>query len=252
VSQSPPVPEGIEIVTLDQIDSTNDEARRRADAGATGPLWIRANSQTKGRGRRGRSWLSEPGNLFMTGLLTLDCTPLEAANLSFVTALAVAQAIDHFVDQREVLLKWPNDVLLAGQKTSGILLESWTSPHGLQIAIGIGVNVVTKPENLDQGITCIADHALPDRNHCDAATLFTYILHHFHNSLALWREQGFEPIRVAWLARAKGLGQPIVARLPHETLEGLFRGLGRDGALELELPNGRRRDVTAGDVFFGG
>jgi BirA family transcriptional regulator, biotin operon repressor / biotin---[acetyl-CoA-carboxylase] ligase len=246
------MPDGIEIVTLEAIDSTNDEARRRADAGATGPLWIRATSQTKGRGRRGRSWLSEPDNLFMTGLLTLDCAPSEAANLSFVTALAVAEAIDHFVDAAAIRLKWPNDVLIHNHKTSGILLESWPSKAGLQIAIGIGINVGTRPDNIDQKITCMALHQIPDGNQCDAATLFSFVLHHFHIRLALWREQGFDPIREAWLSRAKGLGEPIIARLPQETLEGQFKGLARDGALELELPDGTIRQITAGDVFFAG
>jgi BirA family transcriptional regulator, biotin operon repressor / biotin---[acetyl-CoA-carboxylase] ligase len=250
VSQPLPVPDGIETVFLEIIDSTNDEARRRADAGATGPLWIRAASQTKGRGRRGRSWLSEPGNLFMTGLFTLECAPSEAANLSFVTALAVANAIDHFVAPDTVRLKWPNDVLIHDRKTSGILLESWQSKMGLQIAVGIGINVVTKPENIDQKITCVAAHQIPDRNQCEAATLFMFVLQHFHFWLALWREQGFEPIRKAWLLRAKGLGRPIVARLPQETMTGVFKGLAHDGALELEMQDGHLRYITAGDVFF--
>jgi BirA family transcriptional regulator, biotin operon repressor / biotin---[acetyl-CoA-carboxylase] ligase len=252
VSSASPVPEGIEVIHLGTVDSTNDEVRRLADAGATGPLWVRAESQTKGRGRRGRSWLSAPGNLFMTGLVTLDCTPVEAANLSFLTALAVAEAIDHVVDPAHVHLKWPNDVLIQGQKTSGILLESWTSKIGLHIAIGIGINVVTTPDNIDQKITCIASHLIPDGNQCDAATLFSFVLQHFHERLALWREQGFDPIRAAWVSRAKGLGQPIIAWLPHDTFEGIFKGLGRDGALELEMSDGTTRYVTAGDVFFSG
>jgi BirA family transcriptional regulator, biotin operon repressor / biotin---[acetyl-CoA-carboxylase] ligase len=244
------LPADVEIVVLGEIDSTNDDVRRRADAGAVGPLWVRADAQTKGRGRRGRSWLSERGNLFMTGLLTLDCTPTQAANLSFLTALAVAEAIDHFVPASVVQLKWPNDVLIGGNKTSGILLESWTGEAGFQIAIGIGINVVTKPENIDQAITCVAHHHIPDGNHCDSATLFGFVLQHFHSRLAQWREQGFEPLREAWLARAKGLNEPIVVRLPQQTLEGLFMGLAPDGALELGLSDGTTRYVTAGDVFF--
>jgi BirA family transcriptional regulator, biotin operon repressor / biotin---[acetyl-CoA-carboxylase] ligase len=245
-----PMPQGIVIETLESVDSTNDEVRRRANEGALGPLWVRAASQTKGRGRRGRSWLSAPGNLFMTGLLTLDVSPMAAANLSFIAALAVAEGIEGFVPPSLVKLKWPNDVLIDGEKCSGILLESWTSPNGLQVAIGIGINVVTRPDNLDQKVTCLADHALPASNSCNAATLFEIILCSFHYWLALWREQGFDPIREAWLNRAQGLGQPIIARLPHETLEGVFVGLGPDGSLDLQLPDRTMRQITAGDVFF--
>jgi BirA family transcriptional regulator, biotin operon repressor / biotin---[acetyl-CoA-carboxylase] ligase len=244
------MPTGIVLEALGSVGSTNDEVRQRAADGALGPLWLRAKTQTQGRGRRGRSWLSAPGNLFMTGLLTLDVEPARAANLSFIAALAVAEAIDAFVPPSLIALKWPNDVLIDGQKCSGILLESWTSPNGLQVAIGIGINVLSQPANIDQQITCIADHALPTGNQCEAATLFEYVLCSFHYWLALWREQGFEPIREAWLARAKGVGQSIVARLPNETLEGEFVGLGPDGALELQLPNGLVRQISAGDVFF--
>jgi BirA family transcriptional regulator, biotin operon repressor / biotin---[acetyl-CoA-carboxylase] ligase len=244
------MPDGIAIETLGSVTSSNDEVRERANNGARGPLWVRATSQTKGRGRRGRSWLSAPGNLFMTGLLTLDVTPMEAANLSFIAALAVAESVEAFVPAGLVKLKWPNDVLIDGQKCSGILLESWTCDNGLQVAIGIGINVVSRPANIEQKITCLADHALPAGNQCDAATLFEFVLCSFHFWLALWREQGFDPIREAWLARAMGLGQPIIARLPHETLEGVFVGLGPDGALALQLPDATLRQISAGDVFF--
>jgi BirA family transcriptional regulator, biotin operon repressor / biotin---[acetyl-CoA-carboxylase] ligase len=250
VSHAQAGPAGVEIRVLGAVDSTNDEVRRVADAGAIGPLWVRADSQSKGRGRRGRSWLSEPGNLFMTGLLTLGCTPAEAANLSFVTALSVAEALDHFVDSTLIQLKWPNDVLIQGRKTSGILLESWSSQLGFQIAIGIGINVVTVPDNIDEQITCVAQHLIPDGNYCDAATLFSFVLRGFHKRLAQWHEQGFEPIRDAWLLRAKGVGQPIVARLANETLDGIFVGLARNGALIMKLPDGTYRHITAGDVFF--
>jgi BirA family biotin operon repressor/biotin-[acetyl-CoA-carboxylase] ligase len=252
VIDNPPLPIGIEVLHFATIDSTNDEARRQADSGVTGALWIRADRQTKGRGRRGRSWLSDPGNLFMTGLITLDCSPAQAANLSFLTALAVAEALDHFIDPHIVKLKWPNDVLINDAKTSGILLESWTSQTGLHLAIGIGINILTKPDNVEQAVTCVSDNVLADDTPCDAATLFIHVLHHFHIRLAQWHEHGFEPVRGAWLSRAKGLGKPIVARLPQETLEGTFIGLRHDGALELELGSGDRRFVTAGDVFFGG
>lgn len=245
-----PTPEGVELINLAQVGSTNDEVRRLAENGALGPLWVRAESQTNGRGRRGRTWLSAKGNLFMTGLLTLNKTPLEAANLSFVAALAVGEAIAAFVPSEIVTLKWPNDVLLDGRKTSGILLESWTSPHGLQLAIGIGVNVVTQPDNVDQIVACVADHCCGDASSCTAARLSTYIIASFHHWLDIWSQEGFAPIRAAWLLRAGGVGRPIRVNLPTETLDGIFVGLGESGTLALRLSNGKIREISAGDVFF--
>ncbi|AMS29054.1 hypothetical protein AEM38_05550 [Hyphomonadaceae bacterium UKL13-1] len=235
----------------DTIDSTNDEARRLSEGGETGPLWVRSLEQTKGRGRRGRTWLGQPGNLFTTGLFTLSCGPAEAANLSFVAALAVAEAIDPFVAQGAVSLKWPNDVLIGGKKTSGILLESWQGPYGFHLAVGIGVNVRTSPDGIDQPITCVADHVPTGYSPMSAEVLFEGLRARFHDWFDVWTKLGFAPIAGAWLARASGVGQPIIVRLPHETLEGRFHGLAPSGALQLEQPDGTIHEVTAGDVFFG-
>lgn len=235
----------------DTIDSTNDEARRLSEGGETGPLWVRSLEQTKGRGRRGRSWLGEPGNLFTTGLFTLTCGPAEAANLSFVAALAVSEAIDPYVAAGAVSLKWPNDVLIGGKKTSGILLESWHGPHGFHLAVGIGVNVRTSPEGIDQPITCVADHVPAGQPPVTADALFEGLRARFGDWFDVWASHGFGPIAQGWLARASGVGQPIIVRLPHETLEGRFIGLAPTGALQVEQGDGTLIEVTAGDVFFG-
>ena len=114
----------IPILRFDEIDSTNAEGRRRADAGEIGPLWITAARQTAGRGRRGRAWETGSGNLAATLLLTLDKSPAEAALISFVTALAIADLTTTYVPPSLVTLKWPNDVMVAGRKVSGVLIES--------------------------------------------------------------------------------------------------------------------------------
>jgi BirA family biotin operon repressor/biotin-[acetyl-CoA-carboxylase] ligase len=235
----------------DTIDSTNDEARRLTEGGETGPLWVRSLEQTKGRGRRGRTWLGEPGNLFTTGLFTLTCGPAEAANLSFIAALGVAEAVDPHVTDGLVSLKWPNDVLIAGKKTSGILLESWQGPYGFHVAVGIGVNVRTRPNNMDQPITCVADHVRYGHPPVSAEILFEALRERFQKWFNLWAQAGFAAIAETWLMRASGVGEPIIVRLPHETLEGRFYGLARNGALQLKQADGTIVEVTAGDVFFG-
>ena len=149
MSGAPPeLPSACRLVSYDRLGSTNDEAKRLARTGAAAWTIVTAREQTAGRGRRGRSWIAIPGNLFMTVILRPDCTPQTAAQLGFVAALAVGEAVRAVVPAEvSVRFKWPNDVLLDGAKVSGILLESETTEWGALdwLIVGIGVNVVGHP-----------------------------------------------------------------------------------------------------------
>lgn len=238
------------VVVLDEIDSTNAEARRRAEAGERGPLWLLALRQTAGRGRRGRAWETGQGNLAATLLITTDRPPAEAAQLSFVAALAVAEMADAFVPPSLVRLKWPNDPLLAGRKLGGILLESGPAPGGGQwMAIGIGVNLVTPPNAAEWPATALAERMLgPPPEPVVAIELLAAAFERWRRR---WAAEGFAAVAEAWMARAQGIGEFCVARLGNETVEGVAEGLDTDGALRLRLADGRLRRITAGDVFFG-
>ena len=147
------------IEALDEIDSTNAEARRRAEAGETGPVWITAERQTAGRGRRGRNWETGKGNLAATLLIVTAKPPVEAAQISFVAALAVFDLAAAHVPAALISLKWPNDPLLGGLKTSGILVESGAhTAGGLWLAVGIGVNLATPPVEADRPATAFSEH----------------------------------------------------------------------------------------------
>jgi len=239
------------IEALDEIDSTNAEARRRAEAGDRGPLWITARRQTAGRGRRGRSWETGSGNLAATLLTVTDKPPAEAAQVSFVAALAVADLASTYVAPGLVSLKWPNDPLIAGRKTAGILVESGPrAAGGLWLAVGCGVNLATPPEAADRPATSFAEHrAAPPPAPLEALSV---LVESFERWRDLWARLGFAPIAEAWTARAHGLGEPCEARLPGETVAGIAEGLDADGALRLRTPSGIVRRITAGDVFFGG
>ncbi len=153
----------VEVLRLETVDSTNAEARRRAEAGETGPLWITARRQTAGRGRRGRAWETGAGNLAATLLTTTAKPPAEAAEIAFVAALAVADLALAQVPDALVRLKWPNDVLVDGRKVSGILIESGMRPDGrLWLAIGVGVNLKSAPVAADRPATTLADHLRAD------------------------------------------------------------------------------------------
>jgi BirA family biotin operon repressor/biotin-[acetyl-CoA-carboxylase] ligase len=239
------------VEAYEELDSTNAEARRRAEAGAAGPVWITAAVQTAGRGRRGRAWSTEKGNLAATLLMTTAKPPVEAAQVSFVAALAAAELADACLGEGIARLKWPNDVLVHGKKAVGILVESGARPDGdLWLAIGIGVNLAHHPEGVERPATSFAEHmAAGPPAPLDALEILAA---RFEVWRELWASQSFAPVARGWTAKAIGLGDRCEARLPDRTLTGLALGLDDHGALLLKLDDGRVERITAGDVFFGG
>ena len=241
------------ILLLDQTDSTNADARRRADAGETGPLWIVARRQSDGRGRRGRFWDSESGNLFATLLLVTQKAPVDAAQVTFVAALAVADLLDGWAPVSLVTIKWPNDVMLADDKAAGVLVESGAHESGgLWLAVGVGVNLANAPTGTERPATALVHHlrgdvTAPPTVEAAAARLAEA----FDVWMTRWEALGFQPILDAWRSRTPGLDGPAVARLGRETVEGVAEGVAPDGALKLRLADGSLRLISAGDVFFG-
>jgi BirA family biotin operon repressor/biotin-[acetyl-CoA-carboxylase] ligase len=234
-------PQGYALARHAELDSTNSEARRLAEKGEADPLWIIAERQTAGRGRRGRSWETLPGNLAATLLLRPQAPPGPVAQLSFAAALSVADVASHVAPEASVTVKWPNDVLVEGKKAAGILLESGEG----WLAVGIGINLAAAPEGTEFPATALADFA-PPPSPDEALTLLAARFAHWY---ADWMSGGFETLRTAWLARAGGLGLPIRARLPHETRHGVFEGIDASGALLLN-EQGRISAIAAGEVFF--
>jgi BirA family biotin operon repressor/biotin-[acetyl-CoA-carboxylase] ligase len=246
-AERPPVP----ILALDEIDSTNAEARRRAEAGEGGPLWITALRQNAGHGRRGRAWETGEGNLAATLLMLTERPPAEAAQISFVAALAVADLARAHLPAELIRLKWPNDVMVGGRKVSGILVESGRRADGaLWLATGIGVNLAKSPSVAERPATDFAAHMrAPPPTPRQALDVLAEA---FAGWLSVWDARGFAPLAEAWTPQAQGLGEPCVARLGSETVEGLAEGLDLGGALRLRLADGSIRRITAGDVFFEG
>lgn len=235
---------------LGQIDSTNDEARRRADSGEKGPIWLSAKSQTKGRGRRGREWESKEGNLYTTGLYSLAVGAKQAANISFIAALAVKATISHYLKGHTIEVKWPNDVLVDGAKIAGILLESWLNDGEIKVAIGIGINIVHAPEIAEYNAVSLAKIMKNPKTVPSAEDVLIVLCDAFESLLAQWNKSGFAPIREKWLACAKGVGTRIGVRLHDKELFGVFKSLNEAGELLLELDNGNIEIISAGDVFF--
>jgi BirA family transcriptional regulator, biotin operon repressor / biotin---[acetyl-CoA-carboxylase] ligase len=234
------------VVLLDSVDSTNAEALRRARAGEGGPLWIAAVQQTAGRGRRGRSWISPPGNLHASLLLT-DPAPVPAApQLAFVTGLAVHDAAAALAPRlaASLALKWPNDMLCRGAKIAGILIEGEGEP--VTVAIGIGVNCRHHPSAVEFPATDFAEQGIA----LDAAALLQVLNGALAARLRQWdRGAGFAAIRVDWLARATGIGDAIRVRLAERETSGRFEAIDEAGRLVLRRGDGRPEVIAAGEVF---
>jgi BirA family biotin operon repressor/biotin-[acetyl-CoA-carboxylase] ligase len=249
MTKPPAWPEGYGLKEFAEIDSTNEEARRLAAAGVPVPVWIRADRQTAGRGRRGRAWETDTGNLAATLLLRPEKPARECAQLSFTTAIAVAETVARFAPQADIKVKWPNDVLADSGKIAGILLESASGAGASAswLAIGIGINLAAHPEGMETPATSIK--ALTG-----SAPTPSEVLAHLAGAFAkwyeVWRAQGFSPIRDAWLVRAARLGTRIRARLTSEETSGVFEGIDETGALILRESAGRVRIIAAGEVFF--
>ncbi len=244
------LPSGARLEIFDRLDSTSAEAKRRAAAGAIEPAWIFAREQTAGYGRRGRPWESGLGNFAATYVFEPAGRPGDLGQLSYITALAVAEALDGYAIDGALALKWPNDVLLGGAKIAGLLLETVDVGGRVILCIGIGVNLNAAPRGLEYPVARLADHLRPGVSSPAPETLAAQIDEQFAAYYALWRRDGFSPIRAAWLARAKGVGAKVRVRLPNEEFSGIFTDLDETGALVLKVGDAERR-ITAGEIMFG-
>lgn len=248
---------GVDVRYLPSTGSTQDELKALIPGGAPHLSMVCAGEQRQGRGRSGRTWSSPPGNLYTSTLLRPQPgweSPLHAA---FVAALAVAETVEAFAGSRvPVQVKWPNDVLVYGGKIAGILLETGNARLEAGrlavdwLALGVGINVASRPETGLYPTMCLADVARPPPD-LDA------VLERWCTALAwqldAWERQGFADVRRRVLLRMAGLGSEVSVRLGDRDqgrVSGRFEDLDPDGALILQTETGRRV-ITTGDVFLG-
>jgi BirA family biotin operon repressor/biotin-[acetyl-CoA-carboxylase] ligase len=244
----PRLPAGYRLVSYDTVGSTNDEAKRLARAGAAESLVVWARQQTAGRGRRGRRWLSPAGNLHATFVPRPDIAADRAAQLGFVAALAVGDALRGIIpDPDAIAYKWPNDVVIEGRKIAGTLIESEIGESGVVtlLVVGIGINLAVAPSETEIEATSIA--ALGGVATSPGAVL-EVLAARFDAWMRRWRTAGFAPIRAAWLGAAASLGREVRVRLDHAELRGRFHDLDPRGSLLLDTAAGMRR-IPAGEVF---
>jgi BirA family biotin operon repressor/biotin-[acetyl-CoA-carboxylase] ligase len=233
---------------VEETASTNLLCMDYAAAGEVGNLWITAERQTQGKGSRGREWSSSQGNLFASLLLTNPSPNNRLADLTFVAALAVREAIQAFnVADNTVHLKWPNDVLLNQRKCSGILLESVNYQEQTCVIMGIGVNCQNHPENTLHKATSLFAEGIE----VSSSRFFLTLANTVANNIALWNKgKDFAEIRKKWLNHAYGIGTKISVKIPGQSeMTGIFEAIDNDGYLLLKTANGVTT-VSAADIFF--
>jgi BirA family biotin operon repressor/biotin-[acetyl-CoA-carboxylase] ligase len=245
---APALPRGYRLVSYESVGSTNDEAKQLARAGAAAGTIVSARRQTAGRGRRGRTWLSPPGNFYASFVLRPCSAAGRAAQLGFVGAVAVGDALREVVPGCQgIAYKWPNDVMIGGRKIAGLLLEAESGTDALVdwLVLGIGINLVAAPSGTELPATSLAAA-------CGTAptpeAMLERLAARLDTRLGQWRIEGFAPIRAAWLADAMSLGRRIRVRLDRAEWHGRFRALDSEGALVLDTEDGPRR-IAAGEIF---
>lgn len=240
---------GRRLARHEELRSTNSEAARLAGEGAEHGCVVIADHQTQGRGRRGRTWHSPPGqNLYFSMLLRPDLEPSAAPPLSLATAVGVAQALTELLPHPP-LLKWPNDLLCGGKKLCGILVQMNATAAGIQhviVGVGLNVNVTEFPAKLQQQATSL-------RLERGEALRRTEVLAALLTALEPWFERliqsGPEPVIQAWERRSGWLGRAVtLTRSDGSVVQGVAHGLDRSGGLRLRLDDGSQELVLAGDL----
>ncbi|MEZ5648315.1 MAG: biotin--[acetyl-CoA-carboxylase] ligase [Alphaproteobacteria bacterium] len=246
------LPPAYRLVAYETLPSTMDEARNLALCGAEEGTIIWAKAQSAGRGRHGRTWQSNLGNLYLSIILRPACRLIFAAEIGFVASLALKTALEKFLPPEvSLILKWPNDLLGDNRKVAGIILEALSSSEIVDgLILGVGVNVTHYPPDDDVRFPATSLVQLSSGAKSDVLSVLEAFATCLHTYLYRWRSEGFSKILEAWQATTYPLGTPISIGLSATRIKGKYKGLGPRGELLLELPDGHQQSVNAGDVYF--
>jgi BirA family biotin operon repressor/biotin-[acetyl-CoA-carboxylase] ligase len=240
---------GREVHWFAEVGSTNDVAKELAEEGALHGEVVVAETQTAGRGRRGRAWVSPPGkNLYLSVVLRPELPPSRAPELTLLASVALCEAVRR-TGVAGAAIKWPNDVLAGGRKLGGILTEMAAEPDVVQwVVLGTGVNVNAAREDFPEELRDVATSLALERGEPVPRTLFAAAL---LSGLEAWLDrhaaEGFAPVRAAWRELSDTLGRDVRVRAAGEELVGRAEDVDAQGALLVRTAAGLQR-VLAGDV----
>lgn len=236
----------------DSVDSTNNEIKRLSNEGYPEGTVVVANTQTAGKGRLGRRWVSPRGNLYFTILLKPK-VPLDTlSQLSLVAGLALGKTINYYLGKPHgAALKWPNDILINEQKVAGVLIETDMAVCQLDECpcfLGIGVNLTSSPEFTAYPAACLQDFMEKAPNGEELLENFTM---NFNSMYITWQESSFESLKDEWLDLAYGLGKLAVATSQKEgQVAGEFLTITSDGAIVIRDENDKEHIISSSEVTF--
>jgi BirA family biotin operon repressor/biotin-[acetyl-CoA-carboxylase] ligase len=242
---------GKKIIYKDVVDSTNTYAFSLALGGEAEGTCIIAETQKTGKGRLGRKWFSPVGkNLYMSIVLRPPIPPSSVYPITFLSSLAVYDTITAITDV-EPILKWPNDVLIAGRKVCGTLLELSTEADMVRfVIVGIGLNINMGEHEIDEEIKDKATSLLVQTKKAfERSMVCGILLTNLERYYNIFREKGSEEISLIWENRAKIKGKYLEITQMGESFKGISQGIDRDGAMLLDV-DGKTKKIIAGDVSF--
>jgi BirA family biotin operon repressor/biotin-[acetyl-CoA-carboxylase] ligase len=230
-----------------ELPSTSDFCIARAKEGEAAGLAVLAARQSAGRGSRGREWLSPPGNLALSVLLRPDITPAQSGMFPLLAGIAVVEMLKAMLPFLTPMLKWPNDVLIAGAKCAGLLIDAAPLHNRVDwLVIGIGINVAYAPEVPGRATTCLAAHGAA----VTALELADAVLQSLGRQLDVFEAVGPAGIVPAWLAHAHPVGTSLAVRTVGKTVSGRFAGLTPAGELRLQVQD-RIEKFSTGEILMG-
>ena len=243
------LPEGLTLFHFKTLDSTNKTAVEMARTNASSGTVVWAESQKNGKGRNNRTWISEFGNLYSSIILRPQLSIEHISQLTFIAPLAIGDLIEHIDSNIDYSFKWPNDVLVAGRKICGILLQSgsWEKTHDKWIVLGCGLNLASFPLDTETPATSLFEET--GRSFVSEEVLISYYTF-FSKWYDIWLKNGFLSIRKAWLDRSHPVGQPLVTQITSDKkICGQFLGIDENGALLIVTKKGEVK-INAGEVFI--
>ena len=248
-------PKFFKLIKYNELDSTNSEAKRLAFKDSLNKC-IFSKIQTKGKGSRGRNWISGSKNLTVSFLYYPKGNYINFSHRTFIASLALFDSLKYSgVNDKDLILKWPNDILLKNKKISGILLETVKDKNSNRLAliIGVGVNLNSYPQKTDisnySKIKPISLYSVMGKKTPSSKDLVRYIA----NSLIYWEniyiKEGFENIKKSWLNFSYQIGKKLDFEFKGKVIEGSFSGISDDGSLRI-LADKKIVEINVGDVFF--